>query len=50
VFATVNDRKKLIKILTIAKSAIRHNMAKELPNIKNPVAIIWGENDGVTPS
>lgn len=49
VFSTVNDRKKLIKILTIAKSAIRHNMAKELPNIKNPVAIIWGEDDGVTP-
>ena len=33
VFETVNDRNKLVKILAIAKSAIRHNMAKDLPNI-----------------
>ncbi len=49
VFETVNDRKKLIKILTIAKSAIRHNMAKDLPNIKVPAGIIWGKQDAVTP-
>ncbi len=49
VFETVNDRKKLIKILTIAKSAIRHNMAKELPNITTPTGIIWGKQDNVTP-
>ena len=49
VFETVNDRKKLVKILTIAKSAIRHNMSKDLPKIKIPTAIIWGENDIVTP-
>jgi pimeloyl-ACP methyl ester carboxylesterase len=49
VFETVNDRKKLIKILAIAKSAIRHNMAKDLPKIQVPTAIIWGENDIVTP-
>jgi pimeloyl-ACP methyl ester carboxylesterase len=49
VFETVNDRKKLIKILTIAKSAIRHNMAKDLPNIKVPTGIIWGKQDAVTP-
>ena len=49
VFETVNDRKKLIKILAIAKSAIRHNMAKDLPEIQVPTAIIWGENDIVTP-
>lgn len=49
VFKTVNDRKKLIKILTIAKSAIRHNMAKELPKITTPTGIIWGKQDAVTP-
>ncbi len=49
VFETVNDRKKLIKILTIAKSAIRHNMAKELPHITTPIGIIWGKQDNVTP-
>ena len=42
VFETVNDRKKLVKILAIAKSAIRHNMAKDLPKIQIPTAIIWG--------
>src|SRR5690606_30893258 len=30
VYAVANDRLKLIKTLTIAKSAIRHNMAKDL--------------------
>lgn len=49
VFATVNDRIKLIKTLTIAKSAIRHNMAKDLPKMTTPTCIIWGKNDKVTP-
>ena len=49
VYDTVNDRNKLIKTLAIAKSAIRHNMAKDLPKMKLPVCIIWGENDTVTP-
>jgi len=49
VFATVNDRMKLIKTLTIAKSAIRHNMAKDLPEMNVPTCIIWGKNDKVTP-
>ena len=49
VFATVNDRVKLVKTLAIAKSAIRHNMSKDLPKMKTPTCIIWGENDSVTP-
>lgn len=49
VYDTVNDRNKLIKTLAIAKSAIRHNMAKDLPKIKTPTCIIWGKNDNVTP-
>lgn len=49
VYATVNDRNKLIKTLAIAKSAIRHNMAKDLPNMHVPTCIIWGKNDTVTP-
>ncbi len=49
VFATVNDRMKLVKTLAIAKSAIRHNMSKDLPKIQTPTCIIWGENDSVTP-
>lgn len=49
VFATVNDRTKLIRTLAIAKSAIRHNMAKDLPTMNTPSCIIWGKNDKVTP-
>lgn len=49
VFTTVNDRVKLVKTLAIAKSAIRHNMSKDLPKMKTPTCIIWGENDSVTP-
>ncbi|MGE5943287.1 MAG: alpha/beta fold hydrolase, partial [Flavobacteriales bacterium] len=49
VYQTVNDRNKLIKTLAIAKSAIRHNMAKDLPKMNIPTCIIWGKNDNVTP-
>ena len=49
VYAMANDRIKLIKTLTIAKSAIRHNMAKDLPKMHIPTCIIWGKNDSVTP-
>lgn len=49
VYASVNDRSKVLKTLTIAKSAIRHNMAKDLPEMKVPACVIWGKNDTVTP-
>ncbi|MEN1784407.1 MAG: alpha/beta hydrolase [Bacteroidota bacterium] len=49
VFDTVNDRMKLVKTLAIAKSAIRHNMSKDLPTMHTPTCIIWGKQDNVTP-
>lgn len=49
VFSMANDRIKLVKTLTIAKSAIRHNMAKDLAKMHVPTCIIWGRNDTVTP-
>jgi pimeloyl-ACP methyl ester carboxylesterase len=49
VYRTVNDRNKLIRTLAIAKSAIRHNMSKDLPKMKQPTCIIWGKQDNVTP-
>lgn len=49
VFESVNSRDKVIRILAIAKSAIRHNMAKDLPNMTQPTCLLWGKNDGVTP-
>ena len=49
VYNTVNDRNKVVRTLAIAKSAIRHNMANDLPNIDIPACIIWGKDDIVTP-
>ncbi len=49
VYATVNNRMKLVKTLAIAKSAIRPNMSKDLPALQPPTCIIWGKNDTVTP-
>lgn len=49
VYESVNDRNKLIRTLAIAKSAIRHNMAKDLPKMNQPTCIIWGRQDNVTP-
>ena len=48
-FELVNDRNKVIKTLSVAKSAIRHNMAQELSSFRMPFCLIWGKNDKVTP-
>lgn len=49
VYKSVNDRSRVIRILALAKSAIRHNMAKELSRITIPVSLIWGKQDKITP-
>lgn len=49
VFKSVNDRSRVIRILALAKSAIRHNMSKDLSRITIPVSLIWGKQDKVTP-
>ncbi|WP_435415405.1 alpha/beta fold hydrolase [Polaribacter aestuariivivens] len=49
VFKIVNDRSAVIRTLAMAKSAIRHNMANDLPDMKQPTCIIWGKQDTVTP-
>jgi pimeloyl-ACP methyl ester carboxylesterase len=49
VYANINDRAKVIRILAMAKSAIRHNMKDDLRKITMPVALIWGRDDKITP-
>lgn len=49
VFEITNNRLKVIKIIALAKSAIRHNLGEELRGIKQPTCLIWGKNDNVTP-
>lgn len=45
----VNDRNKLVRILALAKSAIRHNMEKDLAKFTMPSCLIWGKDDTITP-
>ncbi len=49
VYDTVNQRTKVIKIIALAKSAIRNNLGDELQEIKVPTLLIWGNNDTITP-
>jgi len=49
VFEITNNRIKVIKIIALAKSAIRNNLGEELNQIKQPTLLIWGNNDVVTP-
>ena len=49
VFEITCNRIKVIKVLALAKSAIRNNLGAELNDIKQPTLLIWGKNDCVTP-
>jgi len=49
VFEITNNRMKVIKIISLAKSAIRNNLGEELNQIKKPTCLIWGKNDTITP-
>ena len=49
VFELAQKRITTLKLIGYAKSAIRHNMGKDIPNIHHPCCLIWGEHDKVTP-
>jgi 2-hydroxy-6-oxonona-2,4-dienedioate hydrolase len=49
VFEITNNRLKVIKIIALAKSAIRNNLGNELSLITKPTCLIWGNNDTITP-
>ncbi len=48
-FDITNNRIKVIKIISLAKSAIRNNLGEEVSQIKQPTCLIWGNNDTITP-
>ena len=48
-YETVNIRIKAVKIIALAKSAIRNNLGDEVRQIKQPTLLIWGNNDAITP-
>jgi pimeloyl-ACP methyl ester carboxylesterase len=49
VYSITNNRMKAIKIIALAKSAIRNNLGEELSQIKQPTLLVWGNNDTITP-
>lgn len=49
VYEICNNRIKVIKIIALAKSAIRNNLGEELSQINQPTLLIWGNNDTITP-
>lgn len=49
VFDITSSIPKCMRIVAIAKSAQRNNVARDLPNIKVPTLLVWGLNDTITP-
>lgn len=49
VYEICNNRIKVIKIISLAKSAIRNNLGEEISQINKPTLLIWGNNDTITP-
>lgn len=49
VFETTKSIPKAMRIVAIAKSAQRNNLANDLPKISVPTLLIWGLNDTITP-
>lgn len=49
VFETTKSIPKCMRIVAIAKSAQRHNMATEITKITVPTLLVWGLNDTITP-
>lgn len=49
VFETTKSIPKAMRIVAIAKSAQRNNLANDLPKIKVPTLLVWGLNDTITP-
>ncbi len=49
VFDITSSNQKCLRIISIAKSAQRHNMAETIKDIKVPTLLVWGLNDTITP-
>lgn len=49
VFETTKSIPKCMRIVAIAKSAQRNNLATELPSLTVPTLLVWGLNDTITP-
>ncbi|MGB0839935.1 MAG: alpha/beta fold hydrolase [Chitinophagales bacterium] len=50
VFRIVNDRNKVLRVIQLARSAIKNNLSDEIPSIHAPTLLIWGKEDKITPA
>ncbi|HEY0261630.1 MAG TPA: alpha/beta hydrolase [Chitinophagales bacterium] len=48
-FDIISDREKVLRVIYMAKSAVRHNLREELHQITIPCNLIWGKQDTITP-
>ncbi|MGF1533270.1 MAG: alpha/beta fold hydrolase [Bernardetiaceae bacterium] len=49
VFEVTSDRMKCLRMIYLARSAQKNNLAEDLHRISCPVLLIWGLNDMITP-
>ncbi len=49
VFEITRSIPTCLRMVSIARSAQKHNLAKDLSNIRIPTLLIWGLNDTITP-
>jgi pimeloyl-ACP methyl ester carboxylesterase len=49
VFNVTNSNARCLRIISIARSAQRHNLAKDLHRVQVPTLLVWGLNDTITP-
>ena len=49
IFEITKSIPKCLRIVAIAKSAQRNNMAQEIVKIQQPTLLVWGLNDTITP-
>lgn len=49
VFEIVNDNEKVLRVLAMARSALKQNLADHLEKITRPTLLLWGKQDQITP-
>lgn len=50
VFEIVNNNEKVLRVLSMARSALKQNLAEKLGDLNKPVLLIWGKQDSITPA
>ncbi len=49
VYDVTTSRSKVLRVISIARSAQKHNMGKDIKNMHVPTLLVWGLNDTITP-